>query len=374
MASENPFRPSFGSSPPVLAGRGAVLDALAEALDDGPSHPDFTSLLVGTRGTGKTSTLNAIQQQADERGWPVIAENAHGDLCDRLTEATLSAIRAEQSASTRPRISGFGALGISVQLGHERGEAESHGKPRWRKVVTELASHLKAHGRGVLVTLDELQGGHLAELREMASTLQHVTRREELPVALVAAGLPSVDDVVLQDLAITFLQRCSRHEISELPAAAAATALSQPIRARGGRIAEEALHSAVAHSGGYPFMLQLIGYHAWRAASTNPVRVTVADMEYGIAQAQRRLPQLVLEPLWRALSDVDRQFALAMTLDHAESSVADLATRLGRSTSYLSTYRTRLIRAGFIQPAGRGRVRFTHPSTRDWLNSLDGPD
>lgn len=357
----------------MLAGRGAVLDAVAEALDDGPGHPEFTSLLVGTRGTGKTATLNAVQQQADERGWPVIAENAHGDLRDRLTEATLSVIRAEQGASTRPRVSGIGALGISVEFGEQPGDGEPQARPRWRTAVTELASHLKARGRGLLVTLDELQGGDLGELREVASTLQHVTRREELPVAFVAAGLPSIDDVVLGDPAITFLQRCSRHEISELPAAAAAKALAQPIHSRGGTVADEALRSAVAHSGGYPFMLQLIGYHAWRAASTSPVQVTAAEMDHGIAEAQRRLPQLVLEPLWRALSDVDRQFALAMTHDQADSSMADIARRLGRSTSYVSTYRARLIRAGFIQPAGRGHVRFTHPSTRDWLTSADRP-
>lgn len=357
----------------MLAGRGHVLDALSEALDDGPGHPDFTSLLVGTRGTGKTATLNAVQQQADERGWPVIAENAHGDLCDRLTEATLSVIRAEQGASARPRVSGIGALGVSVEFGEQPADGASDVRPRWRPVVTELASQLAARGRGLLVTLDELQGGDLGELREVASTLQHVTRREELPVAFVAAGLPSIDDVVLGDPAITFLQRCSRHEISELPAAAAAAALAQPIRARGGTIADEALRSAVEHSGGYPFMLQLIGYHAWRAATTSPARVTAAEMEYGIAEAQRRLPQLVLEPLWRSLSDVDRQFALAMTHDQAESSIADIARRLGRSTSYVSTYRARLIRAGFVQPAGRGHVRYTHPSTRAWLTSAHKP-
>jgi len=70
MAYGNPFRPSFGSSPPVLAGRTSVLDALSEALDIGAGHPDFTSLLVGVRGAGKTATLNAVQEQAQGRGWP----------------------------------------------------------------------------------------------------------------------------------------------------------------------------------------------------------------------------------------------------------------------------------------------------------------
>ena len=99
--------------------------------------------------------------------------------------------------------------------------------------------------RGLLITLDELQGGEQSELREFATTLQHVTRREELPIAFVAAGLPSIDDTVLQDSAITFLQSCSRHEIAELSEAATTTAFAEPVAAHGGRISDGALRRAL---------------------------------------------------------------------------------------------------------------------------------
>ena len=65
MANGNPFRPSFGASPPVLAGRTEVLDALAEALDSGADHPDFTSLLVGVRGAvcSKGDRINSVHRE-----------------------------------------------------------------------------------------------------------------------------------------------------------------------------------------------------------------------------------------------------------------------------------------------------------------------
>jgi len=369
MAYGNPFRPSFGSSPPVLAGRTSVLDALSEALDIGAGHPDFTSLLVGVRGAGKTATLNAVQEQAQGRGWLAIAETAHGDLCSRLATAVLEL--ADGGRSERPRLTGISALGVGVEFTRvDPGEAGATGT-RLRSVLTVIGTHLASEGRGLLITLDELQGGEPPELREFATTLQHVTRREELPIALVAAGLPSIDDTVLQDSAITFLQRCSRHEIAELSDAATATAFAEPIAAHGGRISDDALRHAVEASNGYPFMVQLIGFHSWRVASSDPPHVTIGDVSSGIAEAERRLPDLVVAPMWRSMSGMDRQFALAMAQDDGETSTADISKRLGRSTSYVSTYRSRLIRAGFIRSTRRGHVDFSHRTTRAWLRSPD---
>lgn len=371
MASGNPFRPSFGASPPVLAGRGGVLDALGEALDSGAGNPDFTSLLIGVRGAGKTATLNAVQEQAQDRGWLVIAETANGDLCSRLVAAVLELSGGDQGQKGRPRLTGISALGVGVEFAGAEPVGAGAADVRLRPVLTALGSRLASERRGLLVTLDELQGGEPSELREFAATLQHVTRREELPVAFVAAGLPSIDDTVLQDSAITFLQRCSRHEIAELSDSATVTAFVEPIAAHGGRISDDALSRAVEASSGYPFMVQLIGFHSWRAAASEPPHLEIADVSLGVAEAERRLPDLVLAPIWRSMSGMDRQFALAMAQDDGDSSTADISRRLGRSSSYTSTYRSRLIRAGFIRSTGHGRVGFAHQVTRAWLRSPD---
>ncbi len=371
MASGNPFRPSFGASPPVLAGRARVLDALGDALDSGSGHPDFTSLLIGVRGAGKTATLNAVQEHARDRGWMVIAETASGDLCSRLVAAVLELSSGDHGQNGRPRLTGISALGVGVEFTRADPADAGAADVRLRPVLTDLGARLASERRGLLITLDELQGGEPSELREFATTLQHVTRREELPVAFVAAGLPSIDDTVLQDSAITFLQRCSRHEIAELSDAATVTAFAEPIAAHGGRLSDEALNRAVEASNGYPFMVQLIGFHSWRAASSDPPHLDVADVSSGVAEAERRLPHLVLAPLWRSMSEMDRQFALAMAQDDGDTSTADISKRLGRSTSYISTYRSRLIRAGFIRSTGHGRVKFAHQTTRAWLQSPD---
>ena len=50
MARSNPFSPTFGAPPPVIAGRDDILDAISDALETGPTHPDYTSLFLGVRG------------------------------------------------------------------------------------------------------------------------------------------------------------------------------------------------------------------------------------------------------------------------------------------------------------------------------------
>ncbi len=113
-------------------------------------------------------------------------------------------------------------------------------------------------------------------------------------------------------------------------------------------------------------MVQLVGFHSWEAAGT-ATNITFAHVESGIAEAQRRIGQMVLAPTWKGLSDVDRRFLMAMTEDDGESRLADIATRLGVATSYAGVYRNRLLRAGMIVATRKGYIALAHQLARDWI-------
>lgn len=65
----NPFAPGAGSRPPELAGREAVLESVAIALDRIRSgrHAQST-ILLGLRGVGKTVLLNEMRKAANGVG------------------------------------------------------------------------------------------------------------------------------------------------------------------------------------------------------------------------------------------------------------------------------------------------------------------
>jgi hypothetical protein len=234
MASDNLFSPTFGASPPVLAGRGDILDDIDDAFEAGPTHPDYTVLFVGVRGSGKTVMLNATEDLARERGWLTLSDNASpAGLLDRLVTAAAAALAELDGPASSTRVTGVSAAGVGLTV--ERDDRPPT-TPDLRAVLSDLGRRLAEHGTGLLITIDKLQSGSIDEIRDFGATLQHVTRREQHPIAFAGAGLPQIDDVLPSDDDIaTFLQRCSRHDIDRLDPTAAASAIGQPIAARSKR-------------------------------------------------------------------------------------------------------------------------------------------
>lgn len=224
---------------------------------------------------------------------------------------------------------------------------------------------LAAIGSGLLLTLDEIHYQQVPELREVATVLQHLVR-EEKEIAFVGAGLPSAVSAVLNDDVLTFLRRADRHSLGRVSLADVAVAITEPIK-RGERQLSEGLAARAAEAtGGYPFLIQLVGYHIWRQQPRRN-EISAADVDAGIVAARRRLGSLVHEPAIADLPGVARTFLLAMAHDEGPSKMSDITSRLKVDANYASQYRLRLIATELIAPAGHGRVDFTMPYLRDYL-------
>ncbi len=373
MANKNPFSPTFGASPPRLAGRDHILAAIEDALDTGITHPDYSTLLIGARGTGKTVMLEAIETQTRTRGWLTISETAFPKGLNNRIASQATALRKLLNADQpRWQITGIQAasIGITVERPVEAGQPLD-----LRSALTALGDMLKMHSTGLIITIDELQAGDINEVREFGSIFQHVSRREGRPIAFVGAALPSIEDSLLAGDTATFLQRCSIHEIGRLTKAEARDAIAKPIYDHNAQIVPDALEVAVSATLGYPFMVQLVGFHSWKVARDTDIEITRDDVSCGIIEAEKRVGRLVLWPTWKELSEVDRNFLIAMTADQKESKLADIADRLNVTISYAGVYRHRLIKAGMITAAGKSKIAFNHPATRKWILALtDTPE
>jgi len=205
----------------------------------------------------------------------------------------------------------------------------------------------------------------MVDLRELGMTIQHAFR-ERRNVAFVGAGLPSAVDGLLSDEVSTFLRRADRRHLRTVRPEEVAQAIAVPIREAGRDITPEALQIAVAGTGGYPFMIQLVGLHAWRADAT-ATTIDADQASRGVDQARRKVGQLVHASALADLSDVDRTFLAAMAHDDGPSRMGDIARRLGVEATYAGQYRLRLIAAEIIEPRGHGLVDFTLPGLRDYL-------
>jgi hypothetical protein len=361
----NPFKPTFGANPPLLAGRNELIMEFVDALADGPGASGRATLYTGARGAGKTVMLNAIQAEAEAQGWLAISETATDGLVDRLTQSRLpEVLRQFDPDAVRKRLTG---IELPLKGGGLTWETlEPHvAKADLRSQINLLTDLLTENETGLLITLDEIHRGQIVELRELATTVQHAFR-EDREVALAAAGLSSSVSDLLNDDILTFLRRAERHHLGPVDLDQVRRALKDPIDEAGRQVSADALDLMVEGTQGYPFLIQLVGAHCWRVRR-DADSISLEDAETGVASARRRLGSLVHAPALADTSDVDKSFLLAMAKDDGPSKMADIAKRLEVDKKYAGIYRRRLIDAELIEAAGYGHVDFTIPYLREYL-------
>ena len=374
MRSSNPFSPSFGISPPVLAGRRDILNSF-DLVFDSIRSPSYATLLWGMRGTGKTVLLNAVEDRARSQGWMVVSSAAvsRRGLVDQIASKAsdlLVALRAEHEPAARRAVTGITIMGTGVQTERVAApEAAERSVLDVEAALAALGDLLAERGTGLLVTVDEMHVSEIDEIRQFGNVFQLVSRRAERPVAFVGAALPELEGRLLSGDASTFLQRCVRHEIGNLRPSEAATALRRPIEEAGGRIDEDALGIAVEASMGQPYLVQLIGSYVWDDAEDPARGVTADEARRASADAREQFGRHVHGPVWHRLSDLDKRFLAAMLADAASSTVSDLGRRWGHDPRSLSTYRKRLLAVGLITSVGRGRVTFADSTVRGYVEA-----
>ena len=362
---KNPFKPTFGASPPLLVGRDELVGDFRDALDDGPGGPGRATLYTGACGTGKTVLLNAVQDEARSRGWLVITETATPGLLKRLTGEHLPQLLAEQDPkATRRRLSGVAAPGGLGGASWQTMDLHEI-TPGLRSQITSLCEILASGETGLLITVDELHRSLFDELVQLCTVVQHAFR-EDLELMFVGAGLRAAVSDLLGESVLTFLRRAERYDLGRVADDDVALAIERPVIDAGRTIAANALDLAVTATAGYPFLIQLVGYRIWRQ---HPERgkITVDDVQVGVEEARRRLGSLVHGPAFQECSDIDKTFLLAMAGDDGPAKISDIAKRMEVKPDYANVYRARLIESQLIEPAGRGKLDFSLPGLREYL-------
>lgn len=367
MASSNPFNPSWGTRPPVLAGREALLEAVFEGLSDGPGWDTFHHVLYGARGVGKTVLLAEIADHVSERGWAVMRysgshEQSPGaalmEAAPRLQRALGGRrLRIEAEVEVTPPIPGR-PVSASVRAG-------ASDEAAFIPVLRRLGERAAKRKVGVLFVVDELQRTRPTDLGLLGDTVQLLERNEGLPVSLALAGLYTTPAHL--SAACTFLERQDKTEVGALSADATRLAFLEPFSRAGMRVEEPALDALVAASAGYPFAIQLYGKHAWAMAADGVVSTEV--VEAAAEDSRRWLEVNLYEPRWERLSGVERAMVKAVAAVGGDAvAVGAVAAAVGRTTTQLSTAREALIVDHHVLHSPRyGFLAFDLPGFDAWV-------
>lgn len=361
----NPFRPTFGASPLVWAGRATVLTDFERAILGSAGNPDRSILISGSRGIGKTVLLTELEDIASRHGWIVLRASAREQITESLIQSAIPEAINRLSPPQRRQITGVSVAGI----GSVRTEVESHDPaPRLTTQLRELISHLRS--TGVLITIDEVQDASPDDLTQVAVAYQDLVR-DDLPVAVAMAGLTHGINTLLDLPGATFLRRARHYELGPLTLEDANVALTDTAR-DGGRAFDDSQRAA-EFSKGYPYLVQLVGYLSWEAADELGLEsIDAHAVSAAIPLTLERLGVQVLQPALRDLPSRQMEYLRAMAEIEDETGLSEISTSalaesLGRPATSLSDIRARLIERDLITSAGWGLIEFAQPYLGQYL-------
>ena len=247
----NPFTPGSGKRPLWQASdqQNQIVLNFLEALRIGPSDPRFTSMVLGTEGSGKTRFLAQVAAAAESLEKQVV---------------TVPVIAAGAGTLKHISATAFSVLSPSRQWAKSFGGRLSD--PPDNPDFFGLASEAAANDQVLLVTIDDMQNMDVDEARSLMLDVQRVTKSEQLPLALLATALPSVHRGLFDQTRLSFIHRIHTYDLPPLTVPEAKEAIRWTINSAGGSIAPKALKLLSEAVGGSPSRLQQLGYEAWETA------------------------------------------------------------------------------------------------------------
>ena len=358
-ALTNPFTPLFGEIPYSLVGRRDETRRIEQAFSGAVGSPYLFTLITGARGSGKTALLTYAAQTAEQNGWIAVNSFAEQGMLEVIYEQACDKAAHIANVQEPAHLTGVtaGPMGLSW-------EQPYGSQPTWHTRMARLLAQLTQNGTGLLFTLDEVRAD-VEEVITLVGSCQ-VFLREGYKVALYIAGLPRATSQLISHESTSFLRRAMRFSLGSVADYDAELALEKTILAGGKTIEPNALAYAAKATGGYPFMIQLVGYRVWEWGEEHEV-LSMEDAEKGVDFARREFDDRILGPSFYEMSSGDRAFAKAMLEDEEYSTVADIARRMGRGNSYAAQYKRRLLEQGVIEEGYDKSVRFALPGMREFV-------
>lgn len=376
-ARRNPFSPGAGTPPPQLEGRDALVERASVALDRIRAGRSARSLIFyGLRGVGKTVLLGAIWNAAEAEGMVVVSVEAPENkslpamLVPPLRTSLLKLDRIKRAGEGVSRamraLAGFAKLKVKyddlevgIEFETEPGLADSGDLDAdLADLIIAVGEAAKERQTAVVLAVDELQYVPEPQLAALIAAL-HRASQKQLPVTLMAAGLPQLLGQMGQ--AKSYAERLFEFiPLGALEPEAAKSAVRVPVEREGEAITENALIAILGDTEGYPYFLQEWGKHAWAVAEASPISAddVASAREIAIAELDASFFRVRFDRLTPAEKRYLRAMAELGPGPHRSGTIADA---LGVKVSTLAPVRNSLITKGMLFSPSHGDTAFTVP-------------
>jgi AAA+ ATPase superfamily predicted ATPase len=374
----NPYSPGAGSQPPELAGRDALIERAEIALDrirQGKAARSF--VFYGLRGVGKTVLLNRIRDEAEGRGFATIHIEAPENrslpsiLAPNLRALLLKLSKKDKAKDLLQRglraVAGFAKalkvkyddIEFSLDFPSEPGLADSGDLQFDLKDVLEACAQAAQQcDTAIVLFIDELQYVAEEQLAALITAL-HSASQKQLPITMVAAGLPQI--LGKMGRAKSYAERLFEFVlIDRLDERSAEVALRRPAENERVHFEGNAVAEIIKETQGYPYFLQEWGKHAWNFAAED--RIVLDDARNATTAALAELDASFFRVRFDRLTPSEKQYMRAMaSLGPGPHRSGDIAARLKKKVTAVAPVRNSLIAKGMAYSPSHGDTAFTVP-------------
>ncbi|HCE78428.1 MAG: ATP-binding protein [Lachnospiraceae bacterium] len=340
----NPFTLSFGLEPASYIAREQQTNQVIHSFTGDPS-PSHLYMISGIRGAGKTVFLSELEDYFRTEEWIVYDLSIETDLLRSFAAKLYNDERLYRLFIGAKINLSFLGLGVEIQGASPISDLGT--------AIERMLAIVKKQGKKVLISIDEAINS--VYMRQFASEFQ-IILRNHYPVYLLMTGLYENLYNLQNEKTLTFLYRAPKINLDPLNAAAVTLSYQKIFH----NSIEDARKMA-ALTKGYSYAYQVVGYLCW-----NMNIHTVTDEL--ISQFDRYMDEYVYAKIWSELSPVKRDVLNAMA-GTSSGSVKEIRQSIGMSTQEFSVYRSRLVQQGIIQANGYGRLTFTLPRFKFFIQN-----
>ncbi|MEQ1705667.1 MAG: ATP-binding protein, partial [Rickettsiales bacterium] len=275
----NPYSPGAGNPPPEFSGRDQIIEQTDIALDRIKSgRPTRGFILYGLRGVGKTVLLNKIALEAEAKNLYVVRIESPEDrslpaiLIPTIRSTLLKISKGDalknKLAKAMRAVGGFAAalkikysdIEIGFNLDKEAGMADSGDlELDLVDLLTVVGEAAAENHTAIIISIDELQYVPEEQLSALITAL-HRASQKQLPVMMVAAGLPQL--LGQMGRAKSYAERLFEFiPVDKLDEISAKDALCKPAAQENVNYNDDAIEEILKQTQGYPYFLQEWGKH-----------------------------------------------------------------------------------------------------------------
>jgi len=189
--------------------------------------------------------------------------------------------------------------------------------------------------------------------------------QKQLPFLFFGAGLPQL--AKLAGEAKSYAERLFDYiPIDKLDSKSAKEALEKPALNENVSFEPDALKQIINETEGYPYFLQVWGYHVWETAKASPISLN--DVNIASLRAVSALDSGFFRIRYERLTDRQQEYAKALAMvGHLPASSTEVADILKISVRQAAPLRDELIKKGMAYSPSRGLITFTVPKFEEYI-------